>query len=354
MNNLDPRIFAQSFSQVALTVTAVVIAAAAIALLVYTVLQRWLKWRFALPIVLIAPAAIGLLLLVAYPIAYNVGLAFSDMNIRRFLPEDRSYGLLQFWENIRSVFTAPVLRQVMFFPLLLRTMLWTAIQVVAHVSLGLFLAVLLNRPMRMRAVYRTILLFPWAIPQVVAVMAWRGEFNFQFGYFNVLLRTVGLEPINWMSSPFWNFVAINLTNIWLGVPFMTVILLGGLQSINRSLYEAAEMDGAGKPGQFRRITLPLIQPVMTPAIVLGVIWTFNNFNIPFFINQQELETSDILVTALFRSAFVYFRYGFASAFALIIFAILLVFTMIYMRVAKFELDLGTKRAMGAKPLGVRR
>jgi arabinogalactan oligomer/maltooligosaccharide transport system permease protein len=202
-------------------------------------------------------------------------------------------------------------------------------------------------------VYRTFILFPWAIPQVIAVLAWRGEFNFEYGYFNIILRNIGLNPINWMTDPAWNFFAINLTNWWLGVPFMSAILLGGLQSIDTSYYEAAEMDGATKFQQLRNITLPLMQPVMTPAIILGVIWTFNQFNIPYFINQQELESSDILVTALFRAAFEYSRYGFAAAFALVIFVILILFTIFYMKVTGFQLQSGQekKRLAAAKAVG---
>ena len=110
---------------------------------------------------------------------------------------------------------------------------------------------------------------------------------------------------------------------------MMVILLGAMQSISGEYYEAAEIDGAGGYQQWRHITLPLIQPVLTPAIVLGTIWTFNNFNVPFFINQNELESSDILVTALFRAAFEYNRYGFAAAFAFVIFVLLLAYVLIY-------------------------
>jgi arabinogalactan oligomer/maltooligosaccharide transport system permease protein len=127
---------------------------------------------------------------------------------------------------------------------------------------------------------------------------------------------------------------------------MMVILLGGLQSISGTFYEAADVDGAPRWDKFRHITLPLIQPVMTPAIILGVIWTFNNFNVPFLLNQNELESSDILVTALFRAAFEYNRYGFAAAFALVIFVILLIFCLVYMKVVK--LDLGVTAGKKAK------
>ena len=140
--------------------------------------------------------------------------------------------------------------------------------------------------------------------------------------------------MQWLADPTANFIAMCMTNIWLGIPFMMVTLLGGLQSISTEFYEAAEMDGANGWQQFKNITFPLLQPVMTPAILLGTFWTFNNFNVPFFINQNELESSDILVTGLFRAAFQYNRYGFSAAFAFVIFGLLLLFTVFYMRYTK--------------------
>jgi len=235
-------------------------------------------------------------------------------------------------KNYANVFRLPVLKQVYFFPVFFRTILWTVVNVFFHVVGGLGLAILLNRPLKGRGIYRTLLILPWAIPQVIAVLAWRGEFHFEYGFLNIMLTHLGLQPIKWMTDPVWNFVAMVLVNVWLGIPFMMVILLGGLQSISSEFYEAAEIDGASNFQQFTNITLPLLRPVMTPAIVLGTIWTFNNFNVPFFINQFELETSDILVTALFRAAFQYNRYGFAAAFAFVIFIILLLYSILYIRV----------------------
>jgi arabinogalactan oligomer / maltooligosaccharide transport system permease protein len=199
------------------------------------------------------------------------------------------------------------------------------------VSIGLFLALLLNRPMKLRGFYRGLLVVPWALPQVVASLAWRGEFNYEYGFLNVMLTRIGMMPVQWKSDPFWNFVAMNITNVWLGFPFMMVILLGGLQSLSPSYFEAANMDGASGWRKLRSITLPLIQPILTPAVVLGIIWTFNNFNVPYFINENHLETSDILVTALFRAAFEYNRYGFSAAFAIVIFLILFIFSTFYIR-----------------------
>jgi arabinogalactan oligomer/maltooligosaccharide transport system permease protein len=125
-----------------------------------------------------------------------------------------------------------------------------------------------------------------------------------------------------------------IANVWLGVPFMMVITLGGLQAISNDYYEAAEIDGANGRQQFSGITMPLLRPVLVPAILLGVFLTFNNIMVPFFINQNALETSEILVTALYRSAFEYNRFGFSAAFAFVIFALLLAFTIWYVRYTK--------------------
>ncbi|MEW6100969.1 MAG: sugar ABC transporter permease [Candidatus Omnitrophota bacterium] len=261
--------------------------------------------------------------------------------------QNPTYGIIQGVNNFRTIFSQPVLKQANFFPIFLRTILWTVIQITCHVTFGLGLALLLNRKMVLRGLYRTLLIIPWAVPQVVATLAWRGEFNFEYGFINIFLRDLGLKPIQWKLHPFWNFVAVNITNIWLGIPFMMVILLGGLQSISHTYYEAADMDGAGPFSKFKNITLPLLKPIMTPAVVLGVIWTFNNFNVPYFINEYELETSDILVTALFRAAFEYNRFGFAAAFAFIIFFILLGFTLLYMKITKFDPGLEATRKKAA-------
>jgi arabinogalactan oligomer/maltooligosaccharide transport system permease protein len=334
MKSLTPQVMLASLGQVGGILLLIVAAVVVVEVLLYLVLKRLLHYKYALPFMLVAPGLIGLILLNVYPIAFEVGLAFSNMNLLRFRSPTYSFAVA--WQNLVNVFAAPVLKQQYFIAVFLRTALWTGIQVTFHVGIGLFLAILLNRPMKLRGLYRTLLVVPWALPQVVASLAWRGEFNYQYGFINVMLTRIGLMPVQWKSDPFWNFVAMNITNVWLGVPFMVVILLGGLQSLSRSYFEAAEMDGASGWRKLRSITLPLIQPILTPAVVLGIIWTFNNFNVPYFINENNLETSDILVTALFRAAFDFNRYGFSAMFALVIFLILLGITIIYMRVVSFS------------------
>lgn len=353
MGGLTTQILGQSVQQVGLTILAVVVIALGLQFVFYGVLSKGFDTRHSLPYTLLVPAIVGLSLLVIFPILYNFFLAFTDMSLRRFgFDRGMTMGIAQGLNNFRDVFTSPVLQQQHFFPVFGRTVLWTAMQVTVHVTFGMGLAILLNRPMKMRGVYRAIILIPWAIPQIVAVLTWRTEFNAQWGFVNIMLQGIGLEAIPWMTSRFWNFMAFNIVNFWLGIPFMTVILLGGLQSINDAYYESAEIDGASKWQRFTNVTIPMIKPVLTPAVILGVIWTFNNFNIPYFINQRGLETSDILVTALFRAAFEFNRYGFAAAFAIVIFVILLGFTIAYMKITGFNPTIKANNA--PVPAGSRR
>jgi arabinogalactan oligomer/maltooligosaccharide transport system permease protein len=345
MQSLNGEAIAGSLGEVGSTIGLILIGVVLLEVLIYVVFGQLLKSEYTLPAMLLGPAVVGLAVLIVYPLLWELNLSFTNMSLRRFGDKadytwvacQQNPAEVNFWitdcliKNYADVFRLPVLKQVSFFPVFLRTILWTFVNVFFHVAGGLALALLLNRPMRGRGLYRTMIIMPWAIPQVIAVLAWRGEFNYEYGFVNVMLTRLGLEPIQWLTEPVWNFVAMCIVNIWLGIPFMMVILLGGLQSISGEYYEAAEIDGASGFQQFKNITLPLLQPVMTPVIILGTIWTFNNFNVPFFINQNELETSDILVTALFRAAFQYNRYGFSAAFAFVIFVILLLYSIVYIR-----------------------
>jgi len=251
------------------------------------------------------------------------------------------------WQNLVTLFTGNVAKDAKFFEVFVRTILWTGINVVFHVGGGMGLALLLNRPMKLQGLYRTLLVFPWAIPTTIAAMALRNEFDSKYGMFNIILGNIHnfvtsvpflnwlsfIGPVSWKQDPFWAFVSILLSNIWLGIPFMSVIILGGLQSISSEYYEAAEIDGANRFQMFRNITLPLLKPVLTPAVVLGVVWTFNKFDVIYLITQGgPQEKTDILVSSMYKAAFSFYRYGFTAMFALVIFIVLFLFTLFYMRI----------------------
>ena len=288
--------------------------------------------RLGLAYLLVAPAFLGILFLILYPFGYEIYLAFTNAALRTM--RHPSFGWQYGLANFKDVFTGTVAHKATFWEVLIRTVLWTVINVFFHVTGGMVLALLLNRPMKLRGVYRTLLIFPWAIPQTIAAMSLRNEFNYMYGFFNVMLKSVGLHPISWLQNPHWAFVAVVISNIWLGIPFMMVIILGGLQSISKEYYEAAEMDGANAWHQFWHVTMPLLRPVLTPAIILGSVWTFNNINVIYLITQGgPQERTDILVTSLYKAAFSFYRYGFSAAFALVIFIFLLMFALIYLRIS---------------------
>jgi arabinogalactan oligomer/maltooligosaccharide transport system permease protein len=325
-----------ALKDMALTLVIIAGLSAVIEVVLYVLLVRRGKSKLAVPLMLIAPAVIGILVLYVYPLIWELNVSFTKMSVRNFIDPGllgltSSRNIFAGIDNYVNVFTGPVLKQTGFFQLFAQTILWTVLNVSLHVTLGIGLALMLNRRLRGRTLYRAALILPWAIPATASLQIWRTEYNFEYGAVNQLLGLVGIDRIPWLSDPVWNFAAMVITNVWLGVPFMMVIVLGGLQSISHDYYEAAEIDGASQIQAFRSITLPLLRPVLVPAILLGTFLTFNNILVPYFINQNELETSDILVTALYRAAFNFSRYGFAAALAFVIFGILLVFTIFYVR-----------------------
>lgn len=316
--------------------------------------------RVGLAYLLILPAFIGVLFLIIYPFLFEIKLAFSNASLGTQATKNAEYGLAFGLENLKSLFTGTVAKDAKFLEVFWRTILWTVINVTFHVLGGMGLAILLNRPLKFKGLYRTLLVIPWAIPTTIAAMALRNEFDSRYGLFNILLGNLNtwltavsqntanivgignafawmaatIGPVSWKQDPFWAFVSILISNIWLGIPFMSVIILGGLQSISQEYYEAAEIDGASRWQQFRNITLPLLRPVLTPAIILGVVWTFNKFDIIYLITQGgPQEKTDILVSSMYKAAFQFYRYGFTAMFALVIFFILLLFTLFYLRVS---------------------
>lgn len=297
------------------------------------------KWVF--PILMLAPALVCMAIVVVYPFLYELKLSFVNLNMysmHRYI----TGGDLKFvgLENFIKVFTTSPLQSVTFFELLGRTLLWTVINLIFHVSIGLGLALLLSRKIKGRGIYRTFLIVPWAMPAVVAILIWRGEFHPQFGFVNMILSLFQIPAQSWWSDPFAVFLSCIVVNVWLGVPFMMIVFLGGLQNISPSYYEAAAIDGASKWTQFKEITLPLLKPTVVPSVTLGTIWTFNNVNVIYLMTGQNggTEAADILISALFKSAFTYNRYSYSAAFAVVIFLILLVLAAGWLKISKGSQD----------------
>ncbi len=264
------------------------------------------------------PAFFLMGLMIVYPFIYNVVISFSNMNLTHF----RDWHITGLGNYLQVVTGSS------FWYFFFKTVLWTVVNVIFHVGIGVGLALLLNKDIKGKSIFRTLLILPWAVPQYITALTWRGMFNSEYGAVNLLLdRGLGFT-IPWLTTEWGAFAACLITNIWLGFPFMMIIALGGLQSIPDELYEAAEIDGSTWWHKLRHITIPLLRPVMVPAITLGVIWTFNNFNVVWLVSNggEPSDKTHILVSWIYKSAFTYFRMGYAAAFSMVLFAILLLFS----------------------------
>ncbi len=310
----------------------------------------------------IAPSAILMAIISFFPQIFQVWMSFTDFRIRNlrfnvFNPET--------WERfapnwvglqnyIRIITGGLALENFDFLRILTFNITWTVVNVIFHVVLGVLIALALNEKNLIgRRFYRSIFVLPWAIPGYIAALTWRNMFDDRFGAINQLLgiinQTFGTSfatNTRWLTgteTPIGGllsflplaFYAVLMANVWLGWPFMTVVATGALQSIPTEMYEAASMDGASAWQKFWNVTVPMIRPAMVPAIMLGTIWTFNNFNVIYFITEgRPFGRTEILVTQAFKLVYNQRMYGVAAAFSLIVFIILFVITMINNRVTR--------------------
>ncbi|MGM1065674.1 carbohydrate ABC transporter permease [Saccharothrix sp. Mg75] len=290
--------------------------------------RHWYAYAMVLPVVVV------IAVLVLFPLAQGVFFTFTNINegniANPVLDRPATYvgvGL----DNYLNILSGDSSYGA-FWGTLVRTLIWTFGCVFFHYTIGLGLALLLNRQVRGRSVYRVLLILPWAVPAFISAFTWKYMFNAQYGIINQALRAVGLPDPVWLGQSDWALVAVMIVNTWLGVPFMMVALLGGLQSIPGDLYEAAEVDGATPWQRFRHVTLPGLQAVSSTVVLLGIIWTFNMFAIIYLITGPNPNTR-ILVTYAFERFFSGASRDFAvaSTYGVLILSVLLVFAGVYRR-----------------------
>jgi arabinogalactan oligomer / maltooligosaccharide transport system permease protein len=265
-------------------------------------------------------SALAVLALVVFPLA--VGTLSSFYAGRG---EDMRFVGLAHYASILTARGAPLLSTGSFYLVLLVTLLWTVANLALHVGIGAALGLALSRTnLRGRAMYRVLLIIPWAVPSYVTALAWKGMFHRQFGAINAILSALGAEPVSWFAKFSTSFAANLATNVWLGFPFFMVVTLGALTSVPPDVLEAAEVDGATRWQRLRLVTLPMIRPALAPAIALGAVWTFNMFNVVFLVSSGDPDgTTDILVSEAYRWAFTReAQVGYAAAYAVLIFLLL--------------------------------
>jgi len=280
------------------------------------------------PYMYVGPAVLATGVLIFVPFAVGIGLAFTDRG-------GTFVGLGNYVEVIESI--ADAHSATHFWRTLLHTVIWTATNVTLHVTIGLALAIVLNQKnLRFKGLYRLLLIIPWAVPNYITALTWKWLFNTQYGPINAMLGALGVVPVDWLGeSAVTNFIANLTTNVWLGFPFMMVISLGALQSIPAELYEAASIDGASGWQKFKHVTLPLLRPALFPAVILGTIWTFNAFNVIYLVSGGGPDhQTEILITEAYYLFTVLRRIGLAAAYSVLIFLLLLGYTLITNKLTK--------------------
>ncbi|MFE5714534.1 carbohydrate ABC transporter permease, partial [Streptomyces sp. NPDC056501] len=292
---------------------------------------HWYAWAMVAPVIIVIAVIIG------YPLIRGIYLSLTNANERNVA---RSIGVNEIpatYEFVGLDNYADAITGSQFLSTLGWTLVWTVACVSLTFALGLALANILNRKIAGRSAYRLMLILPWAVPGFVSVFAWRFLYNQDNGLLNKILAGGGIDAVPWLNDPTWAKFSVILVNVWLGIPFMMVALLGGLQSIPSEMYEAAEMDGANAWQRFRHITMPGLRSVSTTVILLSTIWTFNMFPVIFLLTRGGPgEATQILVTQAYKFSFEVSPRDFAqsSTWGVLILVLLMLFAAVYRRVLR--------------------
>ena len=277
--------------------------------------------RSLVPYLMIAPSLVLTLWIVGYPIVQIVEMASHTVN--RFAQIGHFVG----WRNFIELPDDQI-----FVASLWRTLLWTLVVVGLTTVLAFPIAMILNDDFGGRGLARVIIMLPWAISVAMTAIVWRWALNGQYGLFNAMLLRVGLlhEPTEWLATAQGAMPIAMAIGIIVSLPFTVTIFLGGLSSLPGDIFEAAKLDGADALARTRFLTLPLMRPFFNLSIILNVIYTFNSFSIIWVLTQGEpANSTDILVTYLYKLGFRYGKLAEAAAMTIIMLLVLLVFSIIY-------------------------
>jgi multiple sugar transport system permease protein len=274
----------------------------------------------------VAPNLAAVVVFMLFPLGFSLYMSLHNWDL--FTPA-KFAGL----SNYRDLFTEDPL-----FSIAMRnTVVYVVGTVVPTVLISLAVAGVLNRKIKGIGIFRTIIFLPLAVSSVVIAVVWQFVFNTNNGLLNIVLGWVGISPIPWLVDPKWAMTSLCMVSIWRSVPFATVILLAAMQGVPENLYEAARLDGAGEVRQFVSITVPLIRAAVSFGVVISIIHAFQAFDLVYVLTGRNggPETATyVLGIMLFQHAFAFLEFGYASALAWVMFAILLVLTVVQLRLGR--------------------
>jgi multiple sugar transport system permease protein len=292
---------------------------------------HWRRIRNAsVPYLLVAPAFIVLCVILVYPSIYNLWLSLWDWQYIN--PARASFVGLRNYIDLMS--------DSYFWRALRFTLRFTLISVSLEFLLGLVSALILaKKSERVRRVAGSALLLPYLIAGSVAGLVWRLLWTYEYGLVNYLLSLVGVKPIQWLGNPLFANIAVIVTQVWRNFPFTTIVLLAGLVSLPREPYEAALVDGASGWQRFRFVTLPLLSPSITIALLFRTIFSIRVFDVIFTLTRGGPGNATLpLGILLYNQTFRFFEGGYAAALSMIILAIGMVFSMFYLRILYRRVD----------------
>jgi multiple sugar transport system permease protein len=274
----------------------------------------------------VAPNLAAVTVFLLFPLGFSLYMSFQQWDV--FNPP-KFVGL----KNFQGLFTSDPL----FLIAVRNTVIFTVGTVVPTVLVSLVVAGVLNRKVKGIGIFRTIVFLPLAISSVVMAVVWQFVFNTDNGILNIMLGWIGIGPIPWLVDPRWAMISLCIVSVWRSVPFATVILLAAMQGVPETVYEAAKIDGAGEIRQLVSITVPLIRGAISFVVVISIIHAFQAFDMVYVLNGPNggPETATyVLGIMLFQHAFNFLEFGYASALAWVMFAILLVLTVLQLRLTR--------------------
>lgn len=288
--------------------------------------QMHTKSNWLVPLGMLSPVILATAIVIVFPVLFVVAESLFDVR-----PAHHAGWRWAGIGNYARIFTDAELGGV-----LINSIVWTFGSVLLQFVIAFGAAILVKSALKgpawswLRALY----ILPWATPIIVGALSWKWLYNPQYGMLNDVLRVVGLEDyaLPWLSNPHTSLVAVIITNIWRGFPFIMVMLLSGMASIPEELYEAAGVDGAGPIQCMFRITLPLLRPMILLSTLMSLIWTFNNFGLIFVMTGGgPAGASEILTTYVYKNAFERFDFGYASALSVFLFCVVAFGSVLYVK-----------------------
>ncbi|WP_145026998.1 sugar ABC transporter permease [Paenibacillus sp. Y412MC10] len=288
--------------------------------------------------------ALGILFFTIMPILFMIMLAFTNYSAPNHIPPAKLVDWVGF-QTFKDLVSLKTWSHT-FFGVLTWTIIWAVLSTATTYLGGLLVALLVNQQgIKFKGMWRTILVIPYAIPQLISLLVMRNMFNGQFGPINQYLGYFGLGGLPWLTDPFWAKVTVILVNMWVGIPVSMILIMGVLTTIPKDMYEAAEVDGASAYQKFRIVTLPMILFSTAPTLIMQFAGNINNFNMIFLLTNgnpvvgdyQYAGATDLLVTWLYKLTLDQNKYNMASAVGIIIFLIIAIFSIYnYRRTKSFK------------------